>query len=73
MAVCSRPMRITDVLDQHAQERPDALAVVDGTMRLSWATLRHAVDALAQRVMAEGLRVGDRVAVCGGGDKEWKG
>ncbi|HEX3134840.1 MAG TPA: AMP-binding protein [Planctomycetota bacterium] len=58
-------MRITDILDQHAVTRPDALAVVDGTTRLSWAALQLAVDALAHGLIADGLQVGDRVAVCG--------
>lgn len=58
-------MRITDVLDLHATERPAALAVADGATRLDWATLRQAVDALTQRLVASGLQVGDRVAVRG--------
>jgi long-chain acyl-CoA synthetase len=65
MTVCSCPMRITDVLDQHATERPDVLAVVDGATRLGWSALRQAVDALSQRLVASGLQVGDRVAVHG--------
>jgi len=58
-------MRITDALDQHAAQRPTALAVADGTARLSWGGLRTAVDALAATLTSQGLQVGDRVAVYG--------
>ncbi|MBA3698913.1 MAG: acyl--CoA ligase [Planctomycetes bacterium] len=58
-------MRITDALDQHAAQRPTALAVADGTARLSWGDLRTAVDALAATLTSQGLQVGDRIAVYG--------
>ena len=28
---------VTDLLARHAQERPDAIAIVDGEHRLSWS------------------------------------
>ena len=58
-------MRITDVLDLHAVQRPAALAVIDGATRLDWAALREAVDAQAASLLAAGLRPVDRVAVRG--------
>jgi long-chain acyl-CoA synthetase len=58
-------MRITDVIDQHAAQRPDALAVVDGSASLDWSSLRRAVDELAGRLRSVGLRSGERVAVRG--------
>jgi len=65
MSVCSRRMRITDALDHHAAVRPATLAVADGMTRLEWGDLRTAVDVLVARLLAQGLRPGDRVAVCG--------
>jgi len=56
-------MRVTDALDQHARERPDALAAVDATTRLDWSGLRGRVDAVAAALCAQGLVVGDRVAL----------
>ena len=58
-------MRITDVIDQHATERPNDLAVIDGVTRLDWATLLRVVDDAAERLLLIGLKEGDRVAVRG--------
>jgi long-chain acyl-CoA synthetase len=57
------PVRVTDVLDRHARERPDAPAVADGETRLTWAQLLGIVDAAAASLAAQGLAVGDRVAL----------
>jgi long-chain acyl-CoA synthetase len=57
--------RITDCLSLHAQQRPTALAVVDGIQRLSWWELDAAVSALAERLREQGMCVGDRVALRG--------
>jgi long-chain acyl-CoA synthetase len=46
-----------------AQRRPEAPAVVDGDVRLTWADLDAAVDAAAAGYAARGLASGDRVAV----------
>lgn len=58
-------MRITDALDRHASERADGLAVVDGTVRLSWGDLRRVIDVLSADLVSQGLLPGDRVAVHG--------
>jgi len=50
-------------LARHAGERPDAPALRDARVRLSWRELRDWVDACAQDLHAAGLRKGDRVAV----------
>jgi long-chain acyl-CoA synthetase len=58
-------MRITDGLDRHAQERPAAVSVVDGAQQLTWAQLVQVVDQLAERLKAQGITPGDRVALRG--------
>lgn len=50
-------------LARHAGERPDAPALRDARVRLTWRELRDWVDACAQDLHAAGLRKGDRVAV----------
>ena len=55
--------RITDCLIRHAQERPTILAVADGPQRLTWAELHVAVLASAEHLAAQGVAVGDRVAL----------
>jgi acyl-coenzyme A synthetase/AMP-(fatty) acid ligase len=57
------PVRVTDVLELHARERAGALAVADGDIHLSWAQLLSLVDATAASLTAQGLAVGDRVAL----------
>src|SRR3954468_16410179 len=58
-------MRITDVIERHASERPTAVAVVDGAMLIDWAALRKTLVAQAAHLVAAGLREGDRVALRG--------
>ena len=43
-------------------QRPDATAVVSGTVRLTYRDLGARVDALTAALHARGLRPGDRVA-----------
>lgn len=54
---------LTDALDRHARERPEALAVADGDLRFTWRTLREAVDAAADRYRRAGVRPGERIAL----------
>jgi long-chain acyl-CoA synthetase len=58
--------RVTDALIMHARARPHETAVIDGGQRLGWAELAEAVTALAERLREQGLRPGDRVALCSG-------
>lgn len=52
--------RIADYLRQHATERPDTLAIINGDERISYARLWLLVEAEAQRMQTvEGLRPGD--------------
>jgi amino acid adenylation domain-containing protein len=47
-----------------AARRPDAIALVCGSERLSYAELEQRADALAQRLLAGGVQPGALVAVC---------
>lgn len=57
------PERVTDILSEHARVRPHQLAVADGALTLDWLELDRAVDRMAERLVAQGLSCGDRVAV----------
>ncbi len=47
----------------HKQHAPDALALRDGDVSLSWAQLQARVDAVASELRAKGLVAGDRVSL----------
>ena len=51
------------LLAQHAAERPDAHALRDARVRLTWRALLAWVDAVAQGLHRAGVRRGQRVAV----------
>ena len=51
------------LVHEAAGRRPDALAVIAGDQRLTWAELDRAVDRAAAGYAARDLRPGDRVAV----------
>ncbi|MBA3709983.1 MAG: long-chain fatty acid--CoA ligase [Planctomycetes bacterium] len=57
------PVRVTDALFAHARARPDGMAVVDGTARITWAELAGQVESAARALVAQGLVAGDRVAL----------
>jgi 2,3-dihydroxybenzoate-AMP ligase len=50
-------------LNRHASERPDAVAIVDGERRWSYAELRRRAEAHAAGFLALGLEPGQRVVV----------
>ncbi|WP_367125565.1 amino acid adenylation domain-containing protein [Streptomyces phytohabitans] len=52
---------VVDALTDRAEATPAHTAVVDGTGRLTFAGLRAAVETLAARLHADGVRTGDRV------------
>ena len=54
--------RVHDLLASHADASPHAEAIVDEGRRLSYATLRDEVDAVARALIASGVQPGDRVA-----------
>ena len=51
------------LLQEHAQARPDAPALRDARVRLTWRELREWVDAVAAHLQRAGVRRGQRVAV----------
>jgi cyclohexanecarboxylate-CoA ligase/acyl-CoA synthetase len=54
---------LVDFLDEHAAERPDAVAVVDETSRTTWGQLAGRVNRLAAAFVDLGLAPGDFVGV----------
>ncbi|WP_328770152.1 (2,3-dihydroxybenzoyl)adenylate synthase [Streptomyces sp. NBC_00286] len=56
-----RPMG--DLLRERADLIPDATALVDGELRLTYAELAARTDALATRLLDRGLAPGDRIVV----------
>ena len=57
------PLLIDDFLDRPALLYPDKLAVVDGTVRLSYAQFQDRVNQLAHALTKLGLTQGDRVCI----------
>ncbi|MHA6688059.1 class I adenylate-forming enzyme family protein [Mesorhizobium sp. A556] len=51
------------LLADHAQERPDAMALRDGRQRLDWRTLKACVDALADDFVNRQFTSGDRISI----------
>ncbi|WEK01199.1 MAG: class I adenylate-forming enzyme family protein [Candidatus Sphingomonas phytovorans] len=54
--------RISDFVFFHAQAQPDAIALVLGDRRWTYAALASAIDSLASAMAAAGIARGDRVA-----------
>src|SRR4051794_6657685 len=52
-----------DLLCEVADRSPDATALVDGQMRLTFAELADRADAAAGRLLGLGLSAGDRIVV----------
>ena len=55
---------VSDLLREHAQQRPQASALADDYTALDWATLDALVDRVAASLQQAGLQPGDVVAVC---------
>ena len=55
---------IQHLFEAHAQDRPDATALVFGEHSLTYAQLNRKANQLAQRLQALGLQADDRVALC---------
>ncbi len=54
---------VGDLLAKHAQERPEAIAIVDGERRSSWADLHRSSQRFALHLRALGIEAGDVVAL----------
>jgi acyl-CoA synthetase (AMP-forming)/AMP-acid ligase II len=56
-------MRLHDVLDYQARERPSAEFAVQGNRRLTYREALREVHQLAHALVSAGLQIGDRVAI----------
>jgi len=63
MPMSRRVMNLSHLLRQCARRHPDALALVHGEARWTWAQLDHRVDAAAAGLASAGVTKGDRVLV----------
>src|SRR6188768_695954 len=52
------------LIRQHAANRPDAPALLEGDRRLTYAQLDASMDRIAAGLQHAGLAHGDRVALC---------
>ncbi|MFA7767791.1 amino acid adenylation domain-containing protein [Streptomyces sp. NRRL S-448] len=69
MPDCPRPAHaatppVLTALAWHAETRPDTVAVVDGRAQLTYRQLHVLTAAYARLLRREGVRPGDRVALC---------
>lgn len=55
---------LCDFLRLHARQRPDQTAFTSGGAAISWAALDETSAAMARWLLDQGLKPGDRVAVC---------
>ena len=51
------------LMSDHADRRPDDIALLDGLTSLSWCALKARVDAMADSLLSQGIGAGDRVAI----------
>jgi long-chain acyl-CoA synthetase len=62
---------VAQLLHDTADRVPDAVGLVDGDTRLTWAELDTRVDAMASGLVQRGLRSGERVALLSGNSIEF--
>jgi long-chain acyl-CoA synthetase len=56
---------IPDLIREHAQARPDRLALRQGAARMTWQQLDRAADRVAAALQAHGLQPRESIAICG--------
>jgi long-chain acyl-CoA synthetase len=56
---------LSDLIHSHAQARPNAPALSDGALSLTYAALDALLDRVAAALQASGLNKGDVLALCG--------
>jgi long-chain acyl-CoA synthetase len=61
MTSATARLRLHDLLAQHARSRPDALAIGDGDLSLTWSAFGERVARCARALQRSGVRRGDRV------------
>ena len=59
-------MLVHDILEFHAQTRPDAPALRDGTRTITYGELDVMAESIADALVASGVGPGDRYAVLAG-------
>jgi len=59
------------LLEQHAQDSPEAIAIVDGSLRRTWRHWNERATRLANALAERGVGRGDRVAVHARNRAEW--
>jgi acyl-CoA synthetase (AMP-forming)/AMP-acid ligase II len=64
-------MLVGDIARRNGRRYPAKTAVVSGATRLSWAAVDERANRLATSLLAQGLRPGDRVAICARNTAEW--
>jgi acyl-CoA synthetase (AMP-forming)/AMP-acid ligase II len=60
LASCSR---VDELLDHHARERPEKVAMQVGEVSVTYGELLQRVERLAAQLVGEGLETGDRIAL----------
>ena len=55
---------LSDLIRQHARERPAQPAVVQGDVQLSYAALDALMDRVGASLQRDGLKPGDAIAIC---------
>jgi long-chain acyl-CoA synthetase len=71
LCYAQRPANLAEMLASALVQRPEALAVVFGDMRLSWRELHHAATKCAAGLAQHGVASGDRVAMHLGNSPEF--
>ena len=64
-------MTLAAMIAAHADERPDAIAIVDGERKTSYAALHAAINRVAASFQRDGLRPGASIAMCAGGSTDY--
>jgi len=59
------------ILDRTASRSPERVGLLAGDLELTYGEIRAASDAMARGLHAQGVRPGDRVALCLGTQPEW--
>ncbi len=55
---------VSDLVRIHAQERPNAPALIHREDKLSWGELNAVVDRISVALQRDGIAPGDRIAIC---------
>ena len=66
-----RILNISDMVRSHARLRPQAVGTLDSRRSLTFKEWDHRASGLAKGLMAQGLQVGERVAVLAFNSIEW--